>query len=165
MDARILFIPGISLGTWKYGSGALGAYQDLDAPVISFTIQQSHNGTATMKHLVLGALNELMRDLRDISKMPFGIDENERLGYEALALRVEGVSQMVGNYFDLQDESARNAVRWKFLFQTQGISFTLKDDQYIILKDLVEGGEIVSRRMLSSGKTLQQAVDAFLGFR
>jgi hypothetical protein len=118
-----------------------------------------------MKHLVLGALNELMRDLRDISKMPFGIDENEKLGYEALALRVDAVAQMVGNYFDLQDESARNAVRWKFLFQTHGISFTIKDGQYIILKDLVESGSIVSRRMLSSGKTMQQAVDMFLGFR
>jgi hypothetical protein len=118
-----------------------------------------------MKHLALGALNELQRDLRDISKMPFGIDENEKLGYEALALRVDAVAQMVGNYFDLQDESARNAVRWKFLFQTQGISFSLRDGQYIVTKDLVENGEIVSRRMLSQGRTLPAAVDAFLGFR
>lgn len=118
-----------------------------------------------MKHLVLGALNELMRDLRDISKMPFGINENEKLGYEALALRVEAVSQMVSNYFTLQDESARNAVRWKFLFQTPGISFSVRDGQYIITKDLVENGEIVSRRMLSQGTTLPVAVDAFLGFQ
>ena len=118
-----------------------------------------------MKHLVLGALNELQRDLRDVSRLPFGMSESERLGYEALAIRVDAVGQMVGNYFDLTDESARNAVRWKFLFQTPGISFSQKEDQFLIYKDIVEDENIVGRKILAQAPTLNKAVDFFLGFR
>lgn len=118
-----------------------------------------------MKEIVLGAIHELQTDLHDIAQLRFEENNNDQHTFEVLSLRVKTLYELVEKYFDLTDESAKNAVRWKFLFQTPGISFKLEEGKSVVFKDVVQGGEIVGRKMIAGGQSLPEAVDTFLGFR
>lgn len=118
-----------------------------------------------MKEIVMGALHELEKDLQEIARLRFQDNDDDQHTFNALALRVRTISELVDKYFTLTDESAKNAVRWKFLFQTAGVSFKFNDGAWTIYKDVVQDGEITGRKLLAMRDSLPKAVDGFLGFR
>ncbi len=117
-----------------------------------------------MKEIVLGAMNELTSDLLELAHLRFEANDNDEHTFNALALRTQNLAELVKTYFEMTDEAAKNAVRWKFLFRTSGISFKMEDDKFVVTKDVVQGGRIVGSKMLASAESLPKAVDKFLGF-
>lgn len=117
-----------------------------------------------MKELVLGAMHELESDLKELARLRFEANEEDEHTFNALALRVHSLSELVDKYFTLADESAKNAVRWKLAFQTPGVSIRFADVHWNLVKDTVEDGKVVGKKLLAAGETIPKAVDKFLGF-
>ncbi len=118
-----------------------------------------------MKEIVQGSLNELASDLLELAHLRFEADDADQHTFNALALRVQNINELIGHYFELTNESAKNAQRWKLAFQTPGVSVKLREgDGFVLLKDIVEDGKIVGSRAMASGSSIPAAVDKFLGF-
>lgn len=112
-----------------------------------------------------GRLTEL--DMIDLSEMEFQHYEKMdiRKTLRKLASRIGQVVDGMEDYEPLDVEARKDAMRWRLIFNTEGVSFKMDSTRVAIFQDSFDvRGKLLERRLLGMGSTLPEAVDKVLGF-
>lgn len=79
--------------------------------------------------------------------------------------RVGVLADSIAKESELDEQTLKNAERWKLLFETPGVVVKKRDGRVFIFRDAIGlDGSRYGRSILSSGDSIRDAVDRVLGF-
>lgn len=116
---------------------------------------------------VLDHLRCIAADMLDVVSMVFEDQPlpDFRPTIKTFSTRVSEASDFIEGRLQQSEEDELNSRRWKLLFETEGVAWEKKGEEFFLYESIFSGGQKIGLKLLGRAESLPVLADTFLGIK